>query len=67
MVFTVFSENGEILNYSQKIRLLFQKFQIPIMTQIKASPQVSYDMDQANTVTYDFIAKGLAAEASILG
>ena len=67
MVFTVFSENGEILNYSQKIRLLFQKFQNPIMTQIKASPQVSYDMDQANTVTYDFIANGLAAEASILG
>ena len=36
-MFTGFSENGEILNDSQNIRLLFQNFQNPILTQIKAS------------------------------
>ena len=46
-MFTGFSENGEILNDLQKIRLLFQKFQNPILTQIKASLQVCYDMYQA--------------------
>ena len=67
MVFTGFSDNGYILNNSQKIRLLFQKFQNPIITQIKASLQVSYDLEQANTVIYDFIANSLAEEASSLG
>ena len=60
-------ENGEILNDSQNIRLLFQKFQNPILTQIKLSLQVSYDMDQANIVTYKFIVKSLEAEAASLG
>ena len=60
MVFTGFSDNGYILNNLQKIRLLFQKFQNPIITQIKASLQFSYDLDQANTVTYDFIANSPA-------
>ena len=36
-MFTGFSDNGEIINDSQKIRLLFQKFHNPILTQIKAS------------------------------
>ena len=49
-MFTGFSENGEILNDSQKIRLLFKKVQNPILTQIKASLHVSYYLDQANTV-----------------
>ena len=66
-MFTGFSENGEILNDSQNIRVLFQKVQNPIMTQIKASLQVSYDMDQANTVTYDFISDSLAAEVASIG
>ena len=43
--FTGFSENGEILNDSQKIRLLLQMVQNPILTQMKASLQVSYDLD----------------------
>ena len=66
-MFTGFSENGEILNDLQKIRLLFHKVQNPIMTQIKPSLQVSYDMDQSNTVTYDFISDSLASEAAIIG
>ena len=48
----------------QKIRLLFQRVQNPILTQIKASLQVSYELDQANTVTYYFISNGLAAETT---
>ena len=67
IMFTGFSENGEILNYSQKIHLIFQKVHNPILNQIKASLQVFYDTDQANTVTYDFISNSLAAEATILG
>ena len=66
-IFTGFSDNGEILNDSQNICLLFQKVYNPILAQIKASLQVSYSMDQSNTVIYDFISNILAAEASSLG
>ena len=61
-MFTGFPDNGEILNNSQKIRLIFQRFQNPNLTQIKSSPQVSYDLDQSNTVTYDFIPNSLTIE-----
>ena len=54
-MFIGLSENRGILNDLQKTRLQFQKVQNPILTQIKASLQVSYDIYQANTVTYDFI------------
>ena len=67
MMFTWFSENVEIINNSQNIRLLLQKFWNPIMTQIKALLQVSYDLYQANTVTYDFIDNSMASEAASLG
>ena len=51
-MFTWFSENGEILNNSQKIRFISQKFQNPILTQIKASIQFYYGMYQSNIVNY---------------
>ena len=66
-MFTWFYDNVEILNHSQNIRLLFQKVQNPILTQIKASLQVSYDLDQSNIETYDFIYNSWAAEAGSLG
>ena len=66
-MFTGLSENGEILNDLQKICLLPQKFQNPIMTQIKASLQVSYDLYQSNTVIYEFISNSLAAEDASIG
>ena len=66
-MFTGFYENVEILNESQNIHLLFQKVQNPILTQIKASLQVSYDLNQSNTVTYDFISNSLVVEAASLG
>ena len=66
-MFTGFSNNVEILNDLQKIWLIFQKFQNPILTQIKESLQVSYDMDQANTVNHKFISNSLAAEAASIG
>ena len=59
IILTGFSENGEIFNDSQRIRLLFQNVQNPILTETKASLQVSYDLDQANTLTYDFISNSL--------
>ena len=37
------------------------------MNQIKASLQVSCDVDQSNTVTYDFISNILVAETASLG
>ena len=66
-MFTGFSENGEILNDSQNIRLLFQNVQNPILTQIKASLQVSYDLNQVNIVTYEFISNSLEPEAESIG
>ena len=65
-IFTEFSDNGEILNDSQKIHLLLQKVKNPILTEIKASLQVSYNLDQSNIVTYDFISNSLLAEAAII-
>ena len=41
--------------------------QNPILTQIKASLQVTYYLDQSNTVTYPFISNILAADAASLG
>ena len=64
---TRFSDNGEIINDSQKICIIFQKVQNPILTEIKAALQVSYDLYQDNTVTYELIAKILATESSSLG
>ena len=66
-MFTGLSENGEILNDSQKIFLIFQKFQKLILTQIKASFQIFYDMEQSKKVTYHFIANNMAVETSSLG
>ena len=66
-MFTVFYDNVDILNDSQKIHLLFQKVQNPILTQIKSSPQLPYDMYQSNTVTYEYISNNLAAETASLG
>ena len=66
-MFTGLPENGKIPTDTQNIRLIFWKVHNPIMNQIKKSLQVSYDMDQANTVIYDFIANSLAAEAAGLG
>ena len=66
-MFTGLSDNREILNNFQKIHFLFQKVQDPIMTQIKASLQVSCDLNQANTVIYNFISISLAEEAATLG
>ena len=66
-MFTGLSENKDILNESHQIRLPLQKVQNPILNQIKASLQVSYDLYQSNTMTYDFIANSLVEEAKILG
>ena len=64
---TRFSENGEIFNDSQKIQVIFQKVQSHILTQIKASLQVSYDINKSNTATYDFIYNRLSEEAASIG
>ena len=66
-MFTKLSENVEILSDSQKIRLISQKVENLILTQIKASLQVPYDLDQSNTGKYYFIANSMEAEATSLG
>ena len=65
-IFTGFYENGDILKNSHNIRLLFQKLQNPILTQIKASLQVYYDLNEANTETFNFAANRLAEETASL-
>ena len=67
IMFNGLYENREILNDSQKIRLIFQMVQELIMTQIKASLQVSCDLYQAITVTYDFIPNSMEEEAASQG
>ena len=65
-MFTGFEDNDEILTNAQKIRLLLQKVQSPSLTQVKNALQVSYDLDKAGEVTYDFLANSMAAEAASL-
>jgi Ca2+-binding EF-hand superfamily protein len=65
-MFTGFEDNDELLTGAQKIRLLFQKVQSPSLTQVKNALQVSYDLDKAGEVNYDFLANSMAAEAASL-
>jgi hypothetical protein len=66
-MFTGFEDNGEVLNDAQKIRLLFQKVQAPVLTQVKSALQVQHDLDAGGTsVTYNFIANSMAATATNL-
>ena len=65
-MFTGFADNEEVLTDQQKIRLLFEKVQSLVSTQVKASLQVSYNLDQTSDVTFDFIANSLAAEVASL-
>jgi hypothetical protein len=65
-MFTGFEDNNERLTDAQKIRLLFQKVQSPSLTQEKNALQVSYNLDKAGEVTYDFLANSIAAEAASL-
>jgi hypothetical protein len=65
-MFIGFEDNDKLLTDAQKIRLLFQKVQSPSLTQVKNALQVSYDLDKAGEVTYDFLANSMAAEAASL-
>ena len=66
-MFTGFEDNEEVLTNAQKIRLLFQKVQSPSLTQVKSALKVQSDLDvEGNSVTYDFIANSMAAEAASL-
>lgn len=66
-MFTGFEDNGEVLSNAQKIRLLFQKVQNPVLNNVRNALKVQSDLDVAGTqVTYDFIANSLAAEAASL-
>jgi hypothetical protein len=66
-MFAGFEDNGEVLNDAQKIRLLFQKVQAPVLTQVKSALQVQHDLDAGGTsVTYNFIANSMAATTTNL-
>ena len=66
-MFTGFEDNNEVLTNSQKVRLLFQKVQCSTLTQVKSALQVQSNLDiEGDTVTYDFIANSLAAEAAAM-
>jgi hypothetical protein len=63
-MFTGFVDNGELLTVAQKIRLLFQKVHSPSLTQVKNALQVSYNLDKAGEVIYDFLANSMVAETA---
>ena len=65
-MFTGFEDNGEYMTEAQKIRLLFQKVQSPSLNTVKGSLQVSYDLDTAGKVSYDFLTNSMSAEAAAL-
>ena len=64
-MFTGFEDNDEVLTEGQKIRLLFEKVQSTSLQTAKSALKVQEDLDIAGTsVTYDFIANSLSAEAA---
>ena len=65
-MFTKFEDNYELLTEAQKTQLLFQKFQIPRLTQVKNALHVSYNLYQEKAVTFDFVANNMEAEAANL-
>jgi hypothetical protein len=65
-IITGFEDNDELLTDAPKIRLLFQKVQSPSLTQVKNALKVSYDLDKAGEVTYDFLANSMVAKAASL-
>ena len=65
-MFTGFEGNDEILTEAHKIQLISQKSQRTSSTQVNNALQVSNDLDQEKSVTFDFISKIMAAEASDL-
>jgi hypothetical protein len=65
-MFTGFEDKGKLLTDAQKIWLLFQKVQSPSLTPVKYALQVSYDLDKAGEVTYDFLVNSMSAKAASL-
>ena len=62
-MFTVFEDNNKLLTKAQNIWLLFQKVQIPSLTQVKNKLQVLYNLYQDEAFKFDFVTKSMAAEA----
>ena len=62
-MFIGFKENNDLLTEAQNIQLLFQNFQSPNMKQVNNSLQVSYDLYRYKSITFDFIANSMSAEA----
>jgi hypothetical protein len=65
-IFIGFEDNDKLSTDAKKIRLLFQKVKSPSLTQVKNALQISYDLDKAGEVTYDFLANSMAAKAASL-
>jgi Mg2+ and Co2+ transporter CorA len=63
-MFQGFYDAGEECLEPQKIRVLFEKIQSPALQMAKSSLMVHYDLDVAGTVTYEFIANSLSAQAT---
>ena len=51
-MFNGFEYKDELLTEVHNIRLLFQKFQISILDQVKNSLQVSYKLDQDKSAMF---------------
>ena len=65
-MFAGFEDNNEILAEAQNFRLILQKVQIPILTQVNNSLHVSYYLYKYNAVTFDFITNIMTDEADKL-
>jgi hypothetical protein len=66
-MFLGYSDHGEAFLETQKIRMLFEKIQHPLLTTTKSSLQVSYNLDpEGGSVDYNFIANSFSAEVASL-
>ena len=54
-MFVEFEENNKLFTEAQRSSILFHKVQSSILTQVKNTFQVSYNLDQDKPVTFDFI------------
>ena len=65
-MFTGFEDNDEIFTEAQKIRILFQKVQSPILTQFNNEFQVSHNLYQYKSVIFNFTFNSMENESANL-
>jgi hypothetical protein len=64
LMFESFAKHEEVLTEAQKIRLLFDKIQHPLLEGMKNSLQIAYNLSTDDSVSYTFIVNSFSAEVA---